>query len=326
VALALAVPPERAIAPLGPGLAAVGGRVDLVVRGPEDLRARDPAGLKLLLSDAATDAPVSSAKISLELFGPSGFQPLRGDASPGSAPGSYWFSTTFPGAGRFAIAATVGQSAASDLLAAEGLDVSLPESRQTRSSPLWPFALGVVAALLLFAALRSLRRPAATAALLLLAAGDARAHGPFTPPPASVPGANVYLSQEVQFALGLRTAPARVEAFEPPAGGGAARTFIGLPRSAVVERDGHKLIFVRVAPERFVAREPKLGWSKLDDQLGGVARVAVLDGLQLDEKVVVEGAAFLRNGGAEVPGRSIPEEAGFAGRRAEAEGRSIKTK
>ena len=302
--LALAVPPERAIAPLGPGHPAVGSRVDLVVRGPADLRAREPATLKLLLSDAATDAPVQSAKISVELFGPAGLPPLRGDAT-GSAPGSYLFSTTFPGAGRFALAATVGRAGDSDLLAAGGLDVGpIGSPRAPPRSPVWPFALGVVAALLLFAALRSLRRPAA-AAMLLLLAGDARGHGAFTPPPATVPGAEVYLSQEVQFELGLRTAPAMVEAFQPPAGnGGAARAFIGVPRSAVVERDGHKLIFVRVEPERFVAREPKLGWSRADDEPGAATRVAVLDGLELDEKVVVEGAAFLRNGGAQAPAGS----------------------
>jgi hypothetical protein len=55
---------------------------------------------------------------------------------------------------------------------------------------------------------------------------------------------------------------------------------------------------VRIGPERFVAREPKLGWQ---DQVGGVPQVAVLDGLDLDEKVVIQGAAFLRNGGAETP-------------------------
>jgi hypothetical protein len=196
--------------------------------------------------------------------------------------------------------ATVGLRGAKEILATEGLEVAAAVAPgSSRRSPFWPFILGIAAALLLFAGLRKRGGKVVAAGLLLLAASDARAHGAFIPPPASVPGAKVFLAQEIQFVLGIRTAPATVETFAAPKGSlGAARRFIGVPRSAVVERDGHKLIFVRIGPERFVAREPKLGWQ---DQVGGVPQVAVLDGLDLDEKVVIQGAAFLRNGGAETP-------------------------
>ncbi len=302
VSLALSVPAERAVAPLGPSHPAEGRLVDLVVRSPADLRAGAPTTLKLLLSDAATDAPVVGAKVALELFGAKGLGPIRGEATPGSQPGVYLFSTRFPALGRFAVVASVRTPGGNELLAAEGLEVgpALIHVSPGRS-PLWVLLSGIAAALMVLGAFRLRRLPAAVALLLLLAGGDALAHGAFTPPPASVPGANVFVSQEIQFALGIRTAPATPEDFEPPGGGEASRTFIGIPRSAVVERDGHKLIFVRVGPERFVAREPKLGWPKVGDARGGGSRVAVLGGLGLDEKVVVEGAAFLRNGGAEPP-------------------------
>jgi hypothetical protein len=309
VALALGVPEESSLAPLGPSHPAEGNRVDLVVRGPAGLRAGEPATLKLLLSDAATDAPVQGAKVSLQLFGPKAQGPIDGEARPGIRPGTYLFETHFPVAGRFAVVASVGLRGATELIGADGLEVdSIGPAASSPRSPVWPVLLGVAAALLLFAALRMRRRSAVAAALLILGAGDARAHVAFTLPPAALAGARAFLSQELQFALGIRTAPAAAEAFPAPAGSSAAsRTFIGVPRSAVVERDGHKLIFVREGPERFVAREPKLGW---ESEGGGLPRVSVLDGIVLDEKVVVEGAAFLRNGGAET--REEPRPAGGA--------------
>jgi hypothetical protein len=162
--------------------------------------------------------------------------------------------------------------------------------------PIWPFVVGAAAVLLLLTVLRTRSRLTVAGALLLLAAGDARAHGAFSPPPAAVAGADVFVAQEIQFALGIRTLPAAVETFSPPAGiGGAPRAFTGVPRDAIVERDGHKLVFVRVAPERFVAREPKLGW---ETSGAGATVVAVAEGIEPGEKVVVEGAAFLRNGRA----------------------------
>jgi cobalt-zinc-cadmium efflux system membrane fusion protein len=71
----------------------------------------------------------------------------------------------------------------------------------------------------------------------------------------------------------------------------AARQYPAVPRGAIVERNGKKLILVRLSPERFVAREATLGWTAGD-------WVAVERGANPGEKVVIQGAAFLRNGGA----------------------------
>jgi hypothetical protein len=153
-------------------------------------------------------------------------------------------------------------------------------------------------ALLLFSAVfvRSLRRATVAACLCLFVAGGATAHDTSSLLSDRIPGSQVDLAQELQFALGIRTQPVVVMTFTPPAGVGlAARQAPGVPRSAVVERDGKKLAFVRIAPERFVARELSLGWPGQGDT------VAVSSGLQPGERVVVAGAAFLRNGGGLLP-------------------------
>ena len=132
-----------------------------------------------------------------------------------------------------------------------------------------------------------------------------RAHGADEAGLPIAPGSELGLGQEIQFALGLRTARVTVASFQPPPelSGAAPRSSPAVPRSAVVERDGKKLVFVRLAPERFVAREVTLGWSS-----GG--QVAVEAGLQPGELAVVAGGAFLRNGGARGAATSAGSEAG----------------
>ncbi len=63
---------------------------------------------------------------------------------------------------------------------------------------------------------------------------------------------------------------------------GGAQSALVLPRSAVFEKDGRKLVFVHTAPERFTAREVTLGTS-----LG--ARVAVTGDLVPGDRVVAMG-------------------------------------
>jgi len=131
-------------------------------------------------------------------------------------------------------------------------------------------------------------------AFTLLRGGDARAHGPGGDVAPEPPGSQLYLAQEMQFALGLRTALVELKRFTADDPALAARQYPAVPRGAVVERDGKKLIMVRLAPERFVAREVTLGWADGD-------WVAVERGVNPGDRIVVEGAAFLRNGGAVAP-------------------------
>lgn len=63
---------------------------------------------------------------------------------------------------------------------------------------------------------------------------------------------------------------------------GGVESALVVPRSAVFEKDGRKLVFVHTAPERFTAREVALGTS-----LG--ARVAVTGELNPGDRVVVTG-------------------------------------
>ncbi len=63
---------------------------------------------------------------------------------------------------------------------------------------------------------------------------------------------------------------------------GGVESALVVPRSAVFEKDGRKLVFVHTAPERFTAREVSLGTS-----LG--TRVAVTGDLKPGDRVVVSG-------------------------------------
>jgi len=63
---------------------------------------------------------------------------------------------------------------------------------------------------------------------------------------------------------------------------GGVESALVIPRSAVFEKDGRKLVFVHTAPERFTAREVTLGTS-----LG--ARVAVTGDLAPGDRVIVSG-------------------------------------
>ena len=63
---------------------------------------------------------------------------------------------------------------------------------------------------------------------------------------------------------------------------GAAESALVIPRSAVFERDGRKLIFIHTAPERFTAREVSLGSS-----FG--ARVVVTGDIKPGDRVVTAG-------------------------------------
>jgi RND family efflux transporter MFP subunit len=69
---------------------------------------------------------------------------------------------------------------------------------------------------------------------------------------------------------------------------GGDRRAPAIPRSAVIGVDGRDAVFVQVAPERFEIRRVGLG------QADGES-VEVLDGLDVGDDVVVEGAFFLKS-------------------------------
>lgn len=71
-------------------------------------------------------------------------------------------------------------------------------------------------------------------------------------------------------------------------GAGPIREVLTVPDDAVVESGGVTLVFVKVGPERFEAREVRLG------ARSGHAR-EVLAGLRPSERVVVAGTYALRS-------------------------------
>ncbi|MHB1845356.1 MAG: hypothetical protein ACYCWW_11050 [Deltaproteobacteria bacterium] len=284
--LALVTAVAGGLAPLGPSFAALGDRFDLVARPLAPVVRGKPTPVRLLFSDAATDAPQNPKALSVVVYGPNGSEAALA-AQPDGAEGRF-VAAWSPGAvGGYALVAR-GQD---DIVAVDGLLATpwVPPA-PWRPSPA-AVALALALVLGLFGASRALRPLAAAVALALCASGDARAHGNFLPPAAAIPGAEAWVAQELQFALGLRTTPAAFAQFDAPAGSGLApREELALPRSALVEREGRELVFVRTAPETFVAREPRLGWRS-------GTLVAVLSGVVPGERVVTSGAAFLRNGG-----------------------------
>lgn len=302
LALLLSGTPTDGLAPLEPGLAQAGTRFDLVLRPGVD-------GCRLLLSDAETDAPVTGAKLGLQRFGKAGTKPIEGAATPGRYEGHY-----------LAECPPAGEALVVNAAAASGADLftfTMPSAPVAPAKPPQTpkkASIPVVAGLALLLAVWLLRRRGPWRALVLglalTLAGDAAAHGADEAGLPIAPGSELGLGQEIQFALGLRTARVTVASFQPPLelGNAAPRSSPAVPRSAVVERDGKKLVFVRLAPERFVAREVTLGWSS-------GAQVAVEAGLQPGELAVVAGAAFLRNGGATSAGThqwGPDDERGFA--------------
>lgn len=60
-----------------------------------------------------------------------------------------------------------------------------------------------------------------------------------------------------------------------------------IPKEAVIEAEGKKLIYVLLSGEEFERREVTLG-----DEFGG--KVAVLSGLKAGERVVTQGAYQIR--------------------------------
>ncbi len=288
LAAAPAAPGVGGLAPLGPSLSGQGDAFDLVARPLGPIVPGRPVALRLLASDAATDAPAQPSGLSVALYGPKGVAAKLDLASEGE-PGRWRASWTPAAPGGYSLVAR-GQD---DLVAVDGIAAAVPAAPPPRRPSSVVLALFALGALALFGAMRLFRPLPAALALAFLAAGDARAHGTFVPAAAAVPGAQAFVPQEIQFALGFRTAPAGTARFEPPPGSGlAAREELAVPLSALVEREGRKLVFVRTAPETFVAREPKLGWR-------GGGKVALVSGVVAGEKVVVEGAAFLRNGGSQ---------------------------
>ena len=302
LALLLSAVPRDGLAPLQPGLAQAGSRFDLVLRPQAE-------GCRFLLSDAETDAPIDGAKLSLKQFGKVGSGPVESSAAIGQYEGHYLASCPPPGE---AVVAEADAADRSDLFAftLPAAPAAPAKPPKTASFPLLAaFGLLLVAWVTNFLLRRrrgrtkegvhqSARPWGSSSRLLLLAvfllsAGDAAAHGADEAGLPIAPGSELSLGQEIQFALGLRTARVTVASFAPPESlpDAAPRSSPAVPRSAVVERDGKKLVFVRLAPERFVAREVTLGWSE-------DSAVAVEAGLQPGELAVVAGGAFLRNGGA----------------------------
>jgi hypothetical protein len=288
-----------ALAPEGPGFAAQGMNVDVVVR-----RLPQAGKLKLLVSDALTDAPLQ-ADIEVERFGRVG-QSAKAKATAGQYPGH--FLVDLPGAfsGRESLVIRVSVAGRDpEILAVDAISGERPAESSPRPVGKSLPDLTVVALAALGLAFLVRRRRVLLAALLasvLWAGGDARAHGPGGDVAPEPPGSILYLSQEIQFALGLRTARVDLRTFQPPpqpagraiSNDRAARQYPAIPRSAVVERYGKKLVIVRLGPERFVAREVQLGWPEPDF-------IAVERGVNPGENVVVDGASFLRNGGAVAP-------------------------
>jgi hypothetical protein len=288
LAILLSATPRDGLAPLQPGLAQAGSRFDLVLRPQEQ-------GCRLLLSDAETDAPIDGAKVTTRQFGKAGATPVEGAAVEGQYDGHYLATCPVPGD---ALVVEVSAPSGSDLFtftAPTAADQGA-EKRKAKTA-----SIPALAAIVLLLAAWTLRRRGALAAMLLgvflFATGDAEAHGVDEAGLPIAPGSELSLGQEIQFALGLRTVRVTVTSVFPPETlpDAAPRSSPSVPRSAVVERDGKKLVFVRLDPERFVAREVTLGWSGGPGVADGVA---VESGLQPGELAVVAGGAFLRNGGA----------------------------
>jgi hypothetical protein len=287
------------IAPEGKGFATQGDGAFVVVRP----LAAKPGAFKLLVSDAQSDAPLTG-EVEVECFGPAGQPAARGKATAGTLPGHYFVDLGPPGAGRQSLVVRVAVAGRpAEVLAVDGIS---PVTTTTGMAPVRPAppnpAPAVVGLLLSALVLFARRRGRRTSVALLVVAlavwvfpsGDARAHGPLGDVAPEPPGSRLYLAQETQFALGLRTSPVELKSFAPSDPGLAARQYPAIRREAIVERDGKKLVVVRVAPEYFVAREVSLGWTAGE-------WCAVESGVNPGEKVVIEGAAFLRNGGAVAP-------------------------
>jgi len=303
LAAGIALAAGDGLAPVGKGYQTTAGGTSLVLR-PAQVAAGYAATWRLLLSDSQTDAPIQSAQVDLAVYGPSeraaqGSAPQTVRARAGSFPGHYLAELKQPPIGRYAAMVTVAGSGAAEpeVMAVDGIEVVAPPSEPITPRPpgLWYWG-GVAALLLLGYLIRSrIGKAAVAASVALLVAAGARAHDTSNPGD-RVPGSQEDLAQELQFALGVRTQPVAVLTFEAPAGSGLApRQGPGVPRSAIVERDGKKLVFVRLSPERFAAREVRLGWRGPGDA------VAVTSGLQPGELVVIAGGAFMRNGGGQLP-------------------------
>jgi len=301
--LAAGISGADGLAPGGPGLVAEGSTVFLVV-----LPLPGEAGkVKLLLSDAQTDAPLQ-AEIEVQRFG-AAEKSARAQARSGDLAGHYFVELKAAPEDHAALVLKVTVSGRDpELLVVNGLATSAlplaPPTPLANASPATPARDLTVAAMLgmslFFLLLRRTRRESANPLRPLMLVGlvfwaaDARAHGPQGDRAPEPPGSLLYLAQEIQFALGVRTAPVELKRFAARESALAPRQYPAVPRNAVVERYGKKLVIVRLGPEQFVAREVTLGWAEGD-------WVAVERGVNPGERVVVSGGAFLRNGGAVAP-------------------------
>jgi hypothetical protein len=292
--LAVATPSiTDGLAPEGPGFAGQGTRLNVVARSLDGTKK-----LKLLISDGQTDAPLGGqVEVEVYRFGPTG-QSSHAAAVAGSYPGHYLVELPQPGSGRQSLVVKVTVAGREpELLAVDGI-AGEPDSPPTLGTPAKPMPDLPVFGLAGFALVVLLRRRRAllpgVLALAIFGATDARAHGPGGDVAPEPPGSVLYLSQELQFELGVRTSTVELRTFAAPGATEAPRQYPAVPRSAVVERYGKKLLIVRLGPERFVAREATLGWTE-------PGFVAVERGVNPGEHVVVEGAAYLRNGGAVAP-------------------------
>jgi hypothetical protein len=261
--------------------------VDVVVRPLDGAKS-----VKLLVSDAQTDAPLE-CQVEVDRYGATG-QAVHAKSAVGRYPGHYLVDLPSAGSGRQSLVVRVAvEGRDPEILAVDGIGAAPVPLQATK--PLPDLTVLGLTALALVVLVRN--RKAALAGVLAIAVcagGDARAHGPAGDVAPEPPGSQLYLSQEIQFALGLRTAVVDLRTFEAPNSTQAARQYPAVPRSAVVERYGKKLLIVKLAPEHFVAREVTLGWAE-------ASFIAVERGVNPGERVLVDGAAFLRNGGALAP-------------------------
>lgn len=196
-------------------LTAVSDRYEVVLKN-DPLRPGLKTALDLYLSDFQTNAPISSAAVSLSLRS-DGRELWSGSAAPTRRAGVFTVPFQAPAdTGSFTVLVTVTDVRGEDRFALSGLEVSREHGETGRLAQRgfrWVWLLGGAVALLIGLIFLARRRaPAARVALILCLffAPSARAHeGHDDAPSASgapvSPGAQVYVSKESQFLLGIRT-------------------------------------------------------------------------------------------------------------------------
>ena len=210
----------------GTGSVALGGRHVLTATSDryEVVLKNDPLtpGLKtafdVYLSDFQTNAPVAGARVALTLRSDAR-ELWSGSALATPRAGVYSTPVQAPAdTGSFTVLVTVSDSSGDHRFALSGLEVSREHAgaaQPLRGGHAWIWLVGIgIAALLGLVRLTQRRRAVATLAVLLCLVGapSVRAHeghdaAPSTSGAPVGPGAQVYVSKESQFLMGIRTEP-----------------------------------------------------------------------------------------------------------------------